>query len=64
MQVDGTKITAKLVRALLALPRYEPYVATQQCKGCKMIQTSTAHRDRHKKGCPVARVEQILAEAP
>lgn len=63
MIVDGTKITASLARALLALPRYEKYVDTQQCKGCKMIQQIGKH-DRHRNNCPVERVEKILAQLP
>lgn len=60
MRVDGITITPKLVRALMALPRFEKYVQTVQCKGCKMVQRSKITRDRHKEDCPVARVEGIL----
>lgn len=60
MKVDGVKITPTLARALLALPRFEKYVNTVQCKGCKMVQRSKATRDRHKDDCPVALVEGLL----
>lgn len=61
MKVDGIQITPKLARALLSLPRFEKYVNTVQCKGCKMVQRSKATRDRHKDNCPVARVEGLLS---
>lgn len=60
MKVDGVQITPKLAAALLALPRFEKYVHTVQCKGCKMVQRSKVTRDRHKEDCPVARVEGLL----
>jgi hypothetical protein len=60
MWIDGQKVTPTLAKALLALPRFEKYVNTVQCKGCKMIQQSKTVRDRHKEGCPVDRVEKLL----
>lgn len=52
----------ELISALLAMPRYEKYVNTVQCKGCKMIQKNRKNRTRHKEKCPVPRIDALFSE--